>query len=247
MKDIIYVVGIDCATEAPNVGLAYGIYRNGNMELKETAVGIKNISIAKTIYKKIEKHEKVLIAIDAPLGWPLSLGDYLVKHNAGEALNIESNHLFRRETDRFVKRKIGKQSLDVGADRIARTAHAALKIFEELRQLTGNQIELAWNLTGLLKLSAIEVYPAATLDCYRIKSTGYKDKDKWALRKEIIGELRKKIDMPDNIDILVQNADALDSVVCLLSAKDFIEGNVLYPEDVGLAKKEGWIWISNKR
>jgi|LSQX01.1.fsa_nt_gb hypothetical protein len=40
----------------------------------------------------------------------------LVYHLAGEAININSNPLFRRETDRFIRRNIGKQSLAVGAD-----------------------------------------------------------------------------------------------------------------------------------
>ena len=45
------------------------------------------------------------------------------------------------------------------------------------------------------------------------------------------------------MEILEKNADALDSAVCLLAAKDFIEGNVYYPENISLAKKEGWIWV----
>lgn len=48
--------------------------------------------------------------------------------------------------------------------------------------------------------------------------------------------------MPNDVDILEQNADALDSTVCLVAAKDFIEGDLYYPEDISLAKREGWIW-----
>lgn len=86
------------------------------------------------------------------------------------------------------------------------------------------------------------MYPAATLVCYGIQSTGYKDKNQQLIRKRIIAGLRAQMIMPNDVDILEQNADALDSTVCLVAAKDFIEGDLYYPEDISLAKREGWIW-----
>ncbi len=56
-----------------------------------------------------------VIALDAPLGWPIALGNVLSSHTAGSAIGEDPHLLFRREADRFVKRKLGKQSLDVGA------------------------------------------------------------------------------------------------------------------------------------
>lgn len=131
----------------------------------------------------------------------------------------------------------------MGADRIARTAHSALKIIRELSLLIGKPLELAWDNKNLKGISAIEVYLAATLDCYGIQSTGYKGKNQQFIRKEIITGLREHMIIPNSMDLLEQNADALDSAVCLLAAKDFIEGNVYFPENISLAKKEGWIWV----
>lgn len=68
------------------------------------------------------------------------MGQALNYHYAAEGVSIGPNDLFRRETYRFIKRNVGKQPLDVGADRIARTAHAALKVIEELRLLTSKPI-----------------------------------------------------------------------------------------------------------
>jgi len=51
------------------------------------------------------------------------------------------------------------------------------------------------------------------------------------------------MDMPTDIHVLEQNADALDSAVYLLAAKDFIEVNVYFPKNMILAQKEGWIWV----
>ena len=243
MDKAINIIGIDCATDVKSTGLSLGLYHNYKIELKETRFGSKNTPIAEIIYNWIDPNEKVILAIDAPLGWPVNLGQALYNHNAGEVIDADSNDLFRRATDKFIKKNLGKQPLDVGADRIARTAHSALKIIGELRLLTGEPIELAWDNANLKGISAIEVYPAATLGCYKIQSTGYKEKNQKLSRREIIAGLRGHMVIPTDADILEQNADALDSSVCLLAAKDFIEGNVYYPEDLNLARKEGWIWV----
>ncbi len=79
----------------------------------------------------------------------------------------------RKGTDRFIKAEIGKQPLDVGADPIAPTAVAALRLVAEIRKLTGHPIALAWSreVTGP---AAIEVYPAATLPAHGLPASGYK-------------------------------------------------------------------------
>lgn len=57
------------------------------------------------------------------MGWPANMGQVLYNHNTGQLIDVHSNDLFRRETDKFIKKNLRKQPLDVGADRIARTAH----------------------------------------------------------------------------------------------------------------------------
>jgi hypothetical protein len=42
--------------------------------------------------------------------------------------------MFRRMTDRAIHKNVGRTPLDVGADWIARTAHAALRFLAELRR-----------------------------------------------------------------------------------------------------------------
>jgi hypothetical protein len=41
------------------------------------------------------------------------------------------------------------------------------------------------------------------------------------------------------------DSNALDSVVCVLAAKDFLDDTTFQPESLELAKKEGWIWVYN--
>jgi hypothetical protein len=78
------------------------------------------------------------------------------------ALGKEPNELFRRATDDDIKLRLGKRPLDVGADRIARTAAAALKLLDRLRRETGRPIPLAWTPDEDPTWRAIEVYPVAT-------------------------------------------------------------------------------------
>lgn len=243
MQDNVKVIGIDCATDAKKVGLAMGVYNNCDISVLETKFGSDGNSIAQIIANWINKDDKVILAIDAPLGWPEDLGNSLYYHFAGQSLSVESNLLFRRETDRFIKKMLGKQPLDVGADRIARTAYAALKIIDELQLAIKNKIEMAWNPEIVNGISVIEVYPAATLQAYGIRSCGYKVKVQKDEREDILNELEKVMEIRCDSSQMILSADVLDSAVCLLAAKDFLNGNVYFPSDMEKAKKEGWIWV----
>lgn len=116
-----------------------------------------------------------------------------------------------------------------------------MTILHELRQRTNKPIELIWNNQELSDISAIEVYPTATLKAYGILHRGYREHKQY--RREIIKALKNHIYLSEGTKILRDNADALDSAVCLLAAKDFLEGKSYEPENLELAKKEGWIWV----
>jgi len=85
----------------------------------------------------VSASERCLLVLDAPLGWLRDFGDTLADHNAGMTLQKEANQFFRRETDRFVQRTLGKVPLDVGADRIARMALSSLHLLGVLTEKTG--------------------------------------------------------------------------------------------------------------
>ena len=104
---------------------------------------------------------------------------------------------------------------------------------------------MAWDPEKLNSVAVIEVYPAATLQCYGIRNVGYKAKEQEAQRVDILNGLRKVMDIRCNSLQMRQSADVLDSAVCLLAAKDFLNGDVYFPSDSEQAKKEGWIWVKN--
>jgi predicted RNase H-like nuclease len=243
------VVGVDCATQEARTGLAYGVIDGeGRLELKRAALGTDGESAAHTVASWIAGTEQYVVALDAPLGWPAALADALPQHRAGEPIAAEPERLFRRETDRFVHKELRKPPLEVGADRIARTARAALELLQRIREAAREPLPLAW-LPGTAS-GAIEVYPAATLLSRGISPRGYKG-DSAAGRKarevvlaRLLPELRLMRDHDRNQ--IIDNDHMLDAVVCAVAAADFARGLALAPEDRALAEREGWIWFRGR-
>jgi hypothetical protein len=136
------------------------------------------------------------------------------------------------------------QPLDVGADRIARTAHSALDLLDKIRQQTGEAFSVA-SVTVLARTAAIEVYPAATLLAHGLPSRGYKKPESVYVREEILhgleeSGLRMSADTRRNA---LACADALDAIVCILAGVNFLDNEAYPPEHQSLAAKEGWIWV----
>ena len=244
----MFLMGIDCATKANKTGLAFGRLDGGKFAVcsaKRGKGGKWEKGIDPLVNKWIERgkmeHRKVLLALDAPLGWPQPLGDALVSHEAGEPLSksADPDLMFMRETDRRIHRNIGKKPFSVGADKIARTAHAALSFLERL------QIPLAWGPANLAPVSAIEAYPTVTLSEHGfLPDTTYKNAGGRKNRENIIGDLKTKMKLCGDTEKQMLNSDdVLDAVVCVLAAADFAKGDAAPPENMKLAKKEGWIWV----
>jgi hypothetical protein len=243
-----FIFGIDVATVPSKVGLALADLDSQN---KATLLNVqlcgKGPTPAQTVADWIRGQEgRVLLAMDAPLGWPKAMGNELSQHSAGKLLSVSPNDLFRRETDRYIQEKIKKTPLDVGADRIARTAHAALKLLADLRKQLGKTIPLAW-LPDFTEVAAIEVYPAATLKVLGIRSSGYKLKNQEGERSEILKALSSWVEVGQNGPEVVKNPDLLDAVVCVVAGLDFISGRAMPPLDRELAEREGWIWVRSPK
>ncbi len=246
---MITIIGIDCATQPQKTGLAVGTWDGTAVSLHTVTLGQKHQPLAQTIANWLPDDEPALLAIDAPLGWPADLGRLLVNHNAGDPLLVPPNTLFRRETDRRIWQRTGKLPLDVGADRIARTAHAALALLADLRQLTQEPIPLAWQPQLEHKVSAIEVYPAGTLKMLLapMRVPSYKGKDGGNGRFAILNHLKQHVTLPPDTNLLLKNDDALDAALCVLAGADFLSGQAEAPADLKQAQKEGWIWVRTKR
>jgi hypothetical protein len=237
------IIGIDCSTNPKKLGLCRSTVGTQGLVVEEVVVGASHPT---DLIGSWVKDSSALIALDAPLGWPTDQGKSLRSHLAGQAIPIEGNQLFRRATDRFVKNKLGKQSLDVGADRIARTALWAVNFKDALSQIIGETIPLVWSADFVDPIAAIEVYPAASLISRNLALQGYKQKENIEVREEILAGLESEVEINCNRQDIVTTDDALDSVVCVVAGYDFLNDRCYEPVDMELAKKEGWIWVAGK-
>lgn len=238
------IVGIDCATQEAQLGLARAVlHASGELELERVTLGTAGESAAASISQWIGAHEQYVLAFDAPLGWPKALGATLARHNAGEPLKAAEEKLFRRETDRLVHKHLRKLPPDVGADRVARTSRAALDLLRDVRGHAGRPIPLAWKQAE--DAGVIEVFPAATLLARGITSIGYKAGTTRArnTRADILSRLAPEMKMRPTRDVIIDDINLFDASLCALAAADFIRGQCVNPENEDLAHKEGHIWF----
>jgi len=239
----VTIIGIDCATKDNKIGLALGHFDENKAYIDKVIVGSRETPVVETVVDWMGQCVSALLAVDAPLGWPVGLVQALCFHEAGGPIQLAANEMFRRLTDREIKRKIGKQPLDVGADKIARTARAALRLLQDLRARTGKEIPLAWKPCVGSRACVIEVYPAATLAAYGVKDSGYKGKEGRVARQAILEFLGKKVGLPKDTALMESKDDALDAALCVLAGVDFLRGEVLEPTEIPVVKREGWIWV----
>ena len=226
------------------MGLARAVlHEDGVLRLERVTLGTAGESAAASVSQWLAESERFVLALSAPLGWPRALGKALSDHTAGEPLKLSAEQLFRRDTDRLVHKLLGKQPPDVGADRVARTALAALQLLGSVRTLAGRPIPLAWRQgedTG-----AIEVYPAATLITRGVSGVGYKADTSQGrkARAALLTRLQKHVDLQSMREVMIDDADLFDAAVCALAGADFARGQCVPPTDPERARKEGFIWF----
>lgn len=240
MSQDTIVIGIDAAVAIKNRAATFGRFSHSK-QVVDGLIAATAHSVAEYISEGASRY-RVLLAIDAPLGWPDSMRQELCSHRAGAVLEAEPDRFFRRETDRWIKRVVGQQPLDIGAGWIARTAYAALSLLEEVREMTDLKIPLVWS-RDFKEVGCIEVYPAATLKAYGAICRGYKRSEAAkGVRKGLVRRFASSM-----ADVVQERAHASDHVfdaaICTIAGFDFLAGTCLKPRDRDLAHREGWIWV----
>lgn len=229
-----YFIGIDCATRPQKTGVALGVLHDDRVIIERCATGDRRRGALELILDWVSKDDDVILGLDAPLGWPEAMGQQLAHHQAGMGLTAEPHAMFRRYTDTAIKQRLGKQPLDVGSNLIARTAHMALTLLQQLRDATGLPIPLAWDPDEDARWRAIEVYPAATRLVHGVRDRGGH-----------LSGLEAVLDWSRVTDVVTASDDAADAVVCVLAAADFYRGRTCPPDNEAVARREGWIWAGS--
>ena len=237
------VVGVDCATRPAETGLVVASLDGARLTVHAVRIPSSADDLAGAVADALRGPDG-LLALDAPLGWPAQLAGALAGHVAGRSIPAEADARVNRETDRVVRRTTGKKPLEVGADRIARTALAALGTLAAVRQRV--PVEMGWTPGALAGRHALEVYPAAVLLARGLSPAGYKKPGAHRRRAEIVDALDLRL--ADGVrEAAVETDHALDAVLCCVAAADYARGVVLTPGAAGVdparVRREGWIWI----
>lgn len=250
----VRLVGLDAASQRSKFGYALGRFDPDTTRVVVEHAGLLGDAddpLLNHIAPFIRGGECVLLAIDAPLGWPDGLRQFLGDHIAAmpPPVSLRKDDCFRRHTDVVVRRV--KLPLEVAADRIARAAFEALRVLHELRVATELRLQLVWSPT-FEGAASIEVYPGATLAALGLSNAQYKKPDQETSRTRMAGALvhaqlletlpteAKKRSMA--------SADVLDAVLCLVAARDFLMGECVSPDEAHAdqVRREGWIWARGR-
>jgi hypothetical protein len=137
-----------------------------------------------------------------------------------------------------------KKPLEVGANFIARTAHAALALLDQVGR---GRVRLGWTPGSVRGRDAIEVYPAATLLSRGWYRDGYKKKGVVGerARGQIVEAMKSEMTVLAKAEKRMVTSDhLLDAALCVLAASDYArDHDVVKPTDQALAEREGWIWV----
>ena len=256
----LQIIGIDCAAQPKDFGLARGLVQGRTVEIVEVTKGEGSDNCFDTLVKRVQdwingEPAATLLALDAPLGWPIHMTRALHDHRAGASFGRPSdpnhkdrnagNHLFRRHTDRFIAQRFPGAPLDIGADRIARVARSALELLGRLT-ITDNpqsDVPLLWDPGDLERLGAIEVYPRLTLLHARgrqERELHYKrSKDAVMNRREIVEEILPSHVAFNRDDLRPTRPtgessdydhDRIDAVLCVLAGLHFLRAESVGPQ-----------------
>lgn len=245
----IRLIGIDCATLAQNTGFAVGSL--DPVDPSRVRIHLARCCAPADVLAELAVEAigegPALLGLDAPLGWPAPMADTLSWHQAGAPFGspvVSDDRMFSRVTDLDIRTRFKKRPLEVGADRIARTARAALRLLADIELRRNKPVPLGWKPGVPDGVQALEVYPAATLAARRVASKGYRQLP--AKRRAVLKALAKVLVLPAGMDrVLAANPHALDAVLCVLACADYLRGEAVPPsiEQASAAKREGWIWV----
>src|SRR6056297_2713153 len=239
----LQILGVDAAVDPRNTGYAIATSEAGTWRIDGLSTGSRTTDLAEQITAQLDPDRPILVAIDAPLGWPSPFAKALEDHTAGEPLPLDPSTGFARQTDRLVREKTGLKPLDVGADRIARTAAAALTLIEALRKRTGQPLPLLSSPEDAETAGLIEVYPAATLKQHGLPHRGYKKPHATLERTAITDGISGKVNLGPCRQACIDSDHCLDAVLCVMTAIDFLNGDCASPENRSVMNREGWIWF----
>ena len=179
----VITAGVDLATDPKRTALATIDWAPGNAVVTDLRLGVEDRDIAEAAAGAVK------LGLDCPLGWPDDFVKFVNAHHDGHVVAPRDvsgkdwrRRLAYRATDRAVREATGLQPLSVAADRIGLTAMRAAGLLAGLAK-AGRPVDRTGS--GIV----LEVYPAASLYCWRLPYREYKGRDNQSARDLLIREL----------------------------------------------------------
>jgi len=91
-REACHILGIDCATVPGKRGVSLARF-DGRCSIESAESGLGDRELVAMLVQCKQRGGRVLLALDAPLGWPEPLGRRLSPHKAGESLPEYANAL----------------------------------------------------------------------------------------------------------------------------------------------------------
>jgi predicted nuclease with RNAse H fold len=198
--------------------------------------------------------------IDAPFGWPAGMVEAVSDYAASgrwsglekDAFRWRRTEVLARET---VRAETGKRiwQMSVSTDRLALTARRTAQLREHAFESSGARFDR----TGADRVA--EVHPTGALHLWGIERGAYKTSNdpgrreaETSARAELVAGLEAKAPWlgwaPDAREACIKSDDALDALLAAMIARA-VALDLTFPpppEDLELARQEGWIHLPQK-
>ena len=276
----VRIIGWDAAVDPRNTALTLVTWRGAGSDSRpapeDAAREIAALHVAAhvaprdheeligTVSDWIHGETPTVLCVDSPLGWPERMAEALAVHVAGAGIEASADELFRRVTDIDVRRRVGKTPLDVGADRIARTALATLNAIADVQERVGRIGRTIHMPTAFENprhhpetVPLLESYPAGWFASERIVTRGYRPPESTGRRRELLDQVEQRLRSGGveltygaevDRDRFTRRADDLDALMCTLNGVDYLLGRCPPPavDQQETARREGWIWCKDR-
>jgi predicted nuclease with RNAse H fold len=237
----VKVVGIDLAAQPEKTGVVVLTTQDGARPLVRPWQG------AATDDALIDAAvDSDVVAVDAPLGWPVEFVAAIAAHERLEPWlgKVDRTNLCFRRTDEVVRARTGRWPLSVSADKLGIVAMRCALLQEGMAVRAWDGRRQPRDGSGQL----IEAYPAAALKLLGLPASGYKGPkpESRELRRRILRGLAVMSDLEQVFETSVASDNHLDAVVSALVGWMAATGRTDRPVsavDQRLALIEGWIHL----
>jgi predicted nuclease with RNAse H fold len=224
------VLGIDLSSQPRNTAACLINFRNGKAIADPPREGCTDQNLDSLIT------QVQATGIDAPFGWPRAFVEAVAGWISPTWDNDLRDRLRLRITDREVNRHTKLWPLSVSTDKISLPAMRAMALLYR---------------HGVTDKSGdgrfFEVYPAASLFCWKLPHRGYKDPkaDSVGMRRSMLDQLRCVFPTLSAPDDYASSDHLFDALIAALTARAAMEGKTAHPssDQFPHAREEGWIHL----